>query len=116
MSYVFPIFGAGVALAGGDKLYGLTGYRRLFNRLGWSRCAVEALGVAEVAGGLLLVPRATRGLGGAVLLAASAVVLANEWRHGDVKLAAPRGLLLAIAAAAMLTPARPLARRAASPG
>ncbi len=106
MSYVFPLFGAAVAVSGSDKLSGITGYRAMFEHLGWSREAMQALALAELAGGLLMMPRTTRGIGGALLLAASAAVLGSEWRRGDVKLALPRGIVLAVAAAAMLTPAR----------
>lgn len=112
MSYVFPVFGAAVAVAGGDKLSGVTGYREMFNHLGWSPAAMQAVAAAEIAGGLLLMPRTTRGLGGAILLAASAAMFESEWEHGDLKLAAPRGILLAMAAAAMLTPARRRRRKA----
>jgi hypothetical protein len=106
MSYVFPIFGAAVAVSGSDKLSGIAGYRTMFEHLGWSQDAMQAFAAAELAGGLLMMPRATRGIGGALLLAASAAVFGSEWRRGDMKLAVPRGLILAIAAAAMLTPAR----------
>jgi hypothetical protein len=106
MSYVFPVFGAAVAVSGSEKLAGITGYHAMFEHLGWSKAAMQALAAAELAGGLLMIPRTTRGIGGALLLAASAAVLGSEWRRGDLKLAAPRGFVLAVAAAAMLTPAR----------
>jgi hypothetical protein len=106
MSYVFPVFGAAVAVSGSEKLSGIAGYHAMFEHLGWSQAAMQAFAAAELAGGLLMIPRTTRGIGGALLLAASAAVLGSEWRRGDLKLAVPRGLVLAVAVAAMLTPAR----------
>ena len=88
MSYLFPALGAAVALAGIDKLVGQRGY------VGWSDGQMRAAAAAEVAGGLLMVPSATRRLGAAVVAAASLAVLSSELRHGDGKLAAPRGLVL----------------------
>jgi hypothetical protein len=114
MSYVFPVIGAAVAVSGSDKLSGITGYRAMFDHLGWSPQAMQAFALTELTGGLLMMPRATRGIGGALLLAASATVLGSEWRRGDVKLALPRGLIMAVAAAAMLTPARRKGPRKAS--
>jgi DoxX-like family len=113
MSHVFPVFGAAVAVSGSDKLSGITGYRAMSEHLGWSQDAMQAFAAAELAGGLLMIPRTTRGVGGALLLAAFAAVLGSEWRRGDLKLALPRGLVLAVAAAAMLTPGRRKAWRKA---
>lgn len=104
MSYVFPMFGAAVALAGGDKLAGVRAYDGMFQHLGWSQDAMRLAAAAEVAGGLLMLPPATRGIGGALIMAASAAVLNSELKKGDTSLAIPRGLILATAVAAMLTP------------
>ena len=102
----FPMFGAAVAYAGGDKLAGARGYERMFRHLGWSQGDMQAVAAAELAGGLLMVPRATRHLGGALVAAASASVLVSELRHDDGKLAASRGLVLLFALAAWLAPRR----------
>lgn len=96
MSYFFPAMGAAVALAGGDKLAGVRGYRGMFLHLGWSRETMRATAAAEVAGGLLMVSPATRRLGGALVAAASAAVLASELDQGDTKLAIPRAVVLMI--------------------
>ncbi len=103
---LFPIFGAAVAYAGGDKLAGARGYERMFRHLGWSQGDMQAVAAAEVAGGLLMLPRATRHLGGALVAAASASVLVSEMKHNDGKLAASRGLVLLLAVAAWLLPRR----------
>ena len=106
MSYVFPIAGAAVALAGGDKLAGQRGYDRMFRHLGWSRTAVLVAASAEAAGGLLMIAPGTRRLGGAVVAGVSALLLGSEVRHGDPKLAVPRGMVLLAGLLALLTPER----------
>ncbi len=111
MSYVFPALCAVVALAGSDKLAGMRGYDGMFDHLGWSRDAMRLAAMVEVAGGLLMMPRATRGLGGALVVAASAAVLASELEHGDTKLAVPRGLVLLGALAAVVADAMTPVRR-----
>jgi hypothetical protein len=100
MSYFFPAVGAAVALAGGDKLVGVRGYEGMFRHLGWSRESMQAAAAAELAGGLLMVPKATRRIGGAVVALASAAVLASEINHGDANLALPRCVVLLVALAA----------------
>ncbi len=102
MSYLFPALGAAVALAGGDKLSGMRAYEGMFRHLGWSHDDMQAAAVAEVAGGLMMMPRSTRRIGGMLVAATSATVLVSEIRHGDTKLALPRGLILLIALAAAL--------------
>ncbi len=94
MRILIPLLGAAVAVAGLDKLAGQRGYTRLFHHLGWSDNAMRAVAGAEAAGGALMIPPATRRMGGALVAVASAVVLASELRHGDGKLAASRGLVL----------------------
>jgi hypothetical protein len=111
MGTMYPALGAAVAVAGGDKLTGDRAYGSMFGHLGWSRGAMRAVGAAEVIGGLLMGPRATRRLGGAVLAGASAALLVSEMRHGDAKLAAPRGLILLTALAALLAPGSSQTRR-----
>jgi hypothetical protein len=103
MSYLFSAMGAAIALTGGDKLAGMPAYETLFNHLGWSRDDMQAAAWAEVAGGLLMVPRSTRPLGGMLVAASSAAVLASEMRHGDTRLAVPRGLMLLFAIAAAVS-------------
>ncbi len=103
---MFPLFGSAVALAGGDKLAGERGYNTLFKHLGWSQKEMRLVAAAEFAGGLLMIPRATRPIGGAMVAAASGAVFASEVRHGDSNLAASRGVVLAIALLAWLGPRR----------
>jgi hypothetical protein len=97
MSYLFPALGAAVALTGGDKLAGLPAYDNMFHHLGWSRDNMQAAAVGELAGGLLMIPSSTRRVGAALVAATSAAVLASEMRHGETKLALPRGLILLVA-------------------
>ncbi len=93
MRDLFPTLGAAIALAGVDKLVGRCGYARMFGHLGWSDGQMKAVAVAETAGGLLMLPPATRRFGGVVVAAASLAVLSSELRHGDPKLAGPRALV-----------------------
>ncbi len=104
MMNLFPLAGTAVAVAGADKLVGNRGYRGLFRTLGWSQGKMQAAATAELAGGLLMVPRATRRIGGAVVAAASALVLVSELRHGDRGLAASRGLVLLAGLVALAAP------------
>ncbi len=101
---LFPIFGAAVALAGGDKLAGDRAYAGLFHHLGWSRGDMRAVAATELAGGLLMVARPTRHFGAALVSLASAAVFVSEVRHGDHKLATSRGLVFMMALAAWLAP------------
>lgn len=101
MSYFFPALGAAVALAGGDKLTGVRGYKEMFRRLGWPESGMQVAAAAELAGGLLMMPRATRPLGGALVAATSAAVLATEVGHGDANLALPRSVIMLLAFAAV---------------
>ena len=109
MSYLFPALGAAIALAGGDKFAGMSAYDGMFSHLGWSRDEMRAAAAAEMAGGLLMMPRPTRRIGGAVVAATSAAVLLSEIRHGDAKLALPRGVVLLVALAAAFGSTRPAA-------
>ena len=104
MSYLYPALGAAIALAGFDKLSGQRSYRRMFGHLDWTQDQVRAAAVAECAGGLLMMPRATRRIGGIAVTAASLALLASEIRHHDPKLAVPRGLVLLAALAAVVVP------------
>ena len=104
MANLLPFAGGAIALAGADKLVGNRGYKGMFRHLGWSENQMEAAAVAEVAGGLLMVPRSTRRIGGAIVAAVSAVIIISEVSEGDMKLAGPRGLVLLSALAAMMTP------------
>ena len=104
MADLYPVAGAAVALAGADKLVGNRGYAGLFRHLGWSRSEMEAAAAAEVVGGLLMVPRATRRLGGALVAAVSGAILYSEITEGDTKLAASRGLVMLAGLAALFAP------------
>jgi hypothetical protein len=92
MSYLYPALGAAIATAGADKLADDRGYRRMFRHLGFSRDEMRAAALAEIAGGLLMGPRSTRRIGGALVGATSAAMLVSELRHGDENLALARGI------------------------
>ena len=104
MASLYPILGGAVAVAGGDKLYGNRAYRRMFRHLDWSESEMQAAAAAEIVGGLLMVPRSTRRLGGALVAATSAVVLSSEIKQGDNRLAVYRGAVLLAGLAALLAP------------
>jgi uncharacterized membrane protein YphA (DoxX/SURF4 family) len=101
MSNIFAALGAAVALAGGDKLAGLPAYEDMFRQFGWSKSNMQIAAAAEVAGGLLMIPRATRPLGGALVATASGAILSAEASKGQNKLAFPRGLIMLLALAAV---------------
>ena len=105
MNGLMALIGGAIAVAGGDKLAGESGYRRMFRHLGWSDDAMHAAAVAETAGGALMVPVATRRLGGALVAGVSAAVIVSEIRSGEPKLAIPRGLVLVAGLWALLAPA-----------
>ncbi len=104
MPDLYPVAGVAIALAGTDKLVGDRGYAGMFRHLGWSRQEMEAAAAAEVVGGLLMIPRTTRRLGGALVAAVSGAILYSELQDGNTKLAASRGLVLAAALAAVFAP------------
>lgn len=96
MSKAHMVIGAGVAMAGADKLLGSRAYEGMFRHLGWSEAEMRKVGGAEVLGGLLMTLRQTRRLGAAIVCAASTTVLIAEISKGDGRLAASRaGVLLA---------------------
>jgi hypothetical protein len=104
MSTIIPLAGGAIALAGADKLAGNRGCRRMFRHLGWSDRNMQAAALAETAGGLLMMPRSTRRLGGAMVAAVSGLVLLSELAEGDTQLAAPRGMVLLAGLAALVAP------------
>ena len=104
MATPYPLAGASIALAGADKLLGDRAYKGMFSQLGWSPAQMQQVAGAEVLGGLLMIPKLTRRLGAAIVIAASGSVLAAELKHGEVKLAASRGGVLATALAALIIP------------
>lgn len=101
---LYPAAGAAIALAGADKLVGNRDYATLFRHLDWSEQEMQAAATAELAGGLLMVPRGTRRIGGAIVAAVSAFVLFSEISKGDGKLAASRGAVLVTGLFALLAP------------
>jgi uncharacterized membrane protein YphA (DoxX/SURF4 family) len=103
---MYKLLGAAFAVAGADKLSGDEGYEEMFEDLGWSREAMGAAAMAEVAGGVLLALRSTRRIGALMLAGTSAALLASELREGRGKLAGPRGFLLAAALLALIAPDR----------
>ncbi len=101
----FPLLGLGFAVAGADKVMGLSGYRRMFGHLGLSDQARGLIGAGEFAGGVLVASLAGRRLGGLVLTMASTAVLTSELRQREDQLALPRAALLAAAVLAAAFPA-----------
>jgi hypothetical protein len=98
------LLGLGFAVAGFDKLVGVTPYRNLARHWGWSDGDMRALGAAELAGGALVAWHPTRRLGGALLAAASAAALVEELQHRDNELALPRFGLFTAAMLATIGP------------
>ena len=106
MATLFPVLGSAVALAGADKLAGNKGYTGMFRHLGWTGEQMRAAALAETTGGILMVPRSTRRLGGALVAGVSMIVLLSELSEGNTKLAASRSLVLLSGIAALLMPGR----------
>ena len=104
MSLIYPLLGAAFAVAGADKAAQNEAYVGMFRHLGLSREAMQAVGAAEIAGGVLLGLRSTRRLGAGILAVTSGAVLASEMRMGEGRLAGPRGLLLGAALLALFSP------------
>lgn len=104
MAVLYPVAGAAIAVAGADKLVGNRGYATMFKNLGWSEDAMRAAAAAEVIGGAMMIPRATRRLGGLIVAAVSAAVLLSEINEGDGKLAASRGAVMIAGLAAAFAP------------
>ncbi len=113
-SFWFPLLGLGFAIAGADKILGLRGYERLFQRWGWPEPIMRLVGAGEFAGGVLVATHRLRRRGGMLLTATSTAVLTKELNQQDTNLALPRlGLLLASMAALFASPGR--GRRAGPP-
>jgi hypothetical protein len=106
MNLSFPTIGAAIAIAGADKLAGDRGYTKMFRHLGWTRSDAQAIASAEIIGGLMMTAPPTRRMGGMLVAGVSATLLLSEIRHGDTKLALPRGLVLLAGLAALLAPKR----------
>ena len=104
MSSIYPAIGTAIVVAGGDKLAGEGAYKRMFRGLGWSQSDMRVIALVEVVGGALMIPRATRRLGGAIVATASAAVLNSELKDGDTKLAGARTLVLLAGLSAILAP------------
>jgi uncharacterized membrane protein YphA (DoxX/SURF4 family) len=100
----FPLLGLGFAVAGADKLLGVSGYKRLFSQLGLSEQTRGVIGAGELAGGVLLASGAGRKLGGLMLTMASTAMLTAEKRAGEDQLAVPRSLLLLASMMAVFAP------------
>ena len=98
------VIGAGVAVAGADKLLGDRAYEGMFRHLGWSQDQMRQVAAAEVLGGVLMILTPTRRLGAAIVLAASARVLAAELGVRETKLAASRGGVLLAALGVLVAP------------
>ena len=103
---LYPLAGAAIAIAGGDKLVGNRDYAALFRHLDWSEQEMQAAATAELAGGLLMMPRSTRRIGGAIVAVVSALVLSSELSRGDNKMAASRAAVLGTGLLALFAPGR----------
>ena len=79
-------------------------YRKLVADLNWTSQQMRQVGLAEAVGGLLLLPRRTRRVGGLLLTATSAIVLLRELQREDNDLALPRAGLLVAALSAVVKP------------
>ena len=101
-SHWFALLGLGFAAAGVNKLIGVRGYDKLARHWGWSRDSMRTLGGVEFAGGLMVATPATRRLGGALLSATSAYVLATELQNHNEELGFARGGLLLAALTALI--------------
>ncbi len=97
----FSVLGLAFAVAGADKLFSQRGYTRMFRNWGWTTNQMQAVGVAELVGGVLVAPASTRVLGGGILLATCSIVLSEELRHAESRHGAPRLALLLAAATAL---------------
>ena len=102
MRFLFILLGLSFAAAGAGKLADQHGYRQLFRRWGWTTREMQLVGLAEIAGGLLVATPATRKIGAAVLSATSGTVLSAELRHSDGEMATARAALLVAALSAFL--------------
>ncbi len=100
----YQVVGAGVAVAGADKLLGNRAYEGMFRHLGWSQDQMRQVAAAEVLGGVLMMLWPTRRLGAAIVLAASARVLVAELGARDTRLAASRGGVLLAALGVVVAP------------
>lgn len=101
-SFWFPLLGFGFALAGADKLLGLRGYERLFQRWGWRHTGQQLVGAAEFLGGVMVASPPLRRRGGQILSATSAAVFSKEMVRQETGLAMPRlALMLAAVTAAL---------------
>ncbi len=98
------VIGAGVAVAGADKLLGDRAYEGMFRHLGWTQAQMRQVAAAELLGGMLMILAPTRRLGAAVVLAASARILVAELEAHDTKLAASRGGVLLAALGVLVAP------------
>jgi len=103
---LYPILGAAFVAAGADKASGDAGYEGMFRHLGWSHAGMRNVAIAEIAGGALLIPGPSRRLGAGILAVTSAAVLTTELSRNEVRLAAPRALLLLATLSALLFPRR----------
>jgi hypothetical protein len=104
MNGLMALLGGAIAVAGGDKLAGQRGYERMFQHLGWSESDMRNAALAETVGGALMIPAATRRLGGAIVVAVSGAVIASEIKSGEPKLACPRSLVLMAGLFALFAP------------
>ncbi len=104
MKALMALAGGAIAIAGGDKLVGQRGYERMFQHLGWSDSEMHNAALAETIGGAMMIPSATRRLGGAIVAGVSVAVIASEIRVGEPKLALPRGLVLLAGLWALFAP------------
>ncbi len=94
MKIVSAAIGTTMAGAGLAKLLQLSAYEKLIKDLDWTSRERQAIGAAELAGGLLMLCGPTRRFGVAIVLAASGAALAVEIRSAQPQLAAPRAAIM----------------------
>jgi hypothetical protein len=96
MKLIASAIGAVMVAGGVAKLAKPAAYETLVQDLSWSEEERQAIGVAELVGGALMLLGPTRRIGAGVVLAASGAALAVELKSGASELAAPRvGVVLA---------------------
>jgi uncharacterized membrane protein YphA (DoxX/SURF4 family) len=96
MKLIAAATGATMVAGGIAKLAKPPAYETLVKDLGWSDQERQAIGVAELVGGALMLLGPTRRIGAGIVLAASGAALAVELKSGASELAAPRaGVVLA---------------------
>ncbi len=94
MKIVFAAVGSTMAGAGLAKLLHVSAYEELVKELKWTDQERQAIGGAELLGGLLMLFNPTRRLGAGVVLAVSGAALSVELRSAQPQLSIPRAAIM----------------------